>query len=57
MTEGLYNAAQEEEQTTWPPDELQKQIACESGAFNSKLKLTHAQRTLRTTPTPRQIFH
>ena len=51
MTEGLYNTAQEEEQATWPPDELQKEI--ESGTFNSKLKLTNAQRTLRTTPTPR----
>jgi hypothetical protein len=51
MTEGLYNTAQEEEQATWPPDELQKEI--ESGTFNSKLKLTHAQRTLQTTPTPR----
>ena len=31
MTEGLYNAAQEEEQATWPPDELQKEI--ESGTY------------------------
>ena len=54
MTEGLYNAAQEEEQATWPPDELQKEI--ESGTFNSKLNLTHAQRTLRTTPAPRSTL-
>jgi hypothetical protein len=35
MTEGLYNAAQEEEQATGPSDELQKQI--ESGTFSSTL--------------------
>ena len=53
MTEGLYNTAQEEEQATWPPDELQKEI--ESGIFNSKLKLTLAQP--RPTPTPQSSIH
>ena len=50
MATSLYNAAHEEEQATWPPDELKKQI--EAGNFHSILARSASTQAYTTTAAP-----